>query len=98
MAKFILHWTVDTTRAPEDPKERKQQLLAFMDTVQKQIAGGKVTDWGINVGEKTGYSIFEGTEVEVATYAEEWVPWATFSTRMVLSAEQSIEVIKAMSD
>ncbi len=96
MAKFILHWEVDSTKTPEDPKERQQQWLQFQDIVVQQINDGIISDWGANVGELYGYAIVEGTEVAIHSLTAMWEPFVKFNTRAVLSIEQVIEATKAM--
>ena len=98
MAKFIMHWEVDASKTPEDPKERQQQWLAFDELVVQDIKTGKVKDWGIYAGEINGYTIFEGTEIEVQTFMSRWVPFVKFSVKSVLTIEQTIEAVKAMNE
>ena len=96
MAKFILHWEVDSTKTPESPKERQQQWLEFQDIVAQQMKEGIISDWGNNVGEMYGYAIMEGSEVLVQTLTEMWVPHVKFNVRLVLTIEQAVEATKAM--
>ena len=96
MAKFILHWEVDSTKTPEDPKEKQKQWLEFQNIVLQQKRDGLISDWGINVGEMYGYAIMEGSEVAIHTLTEMWVPFVKFKVRMVLTVEQLNEATKAM--
>ena len=96
MGKYILHWEVDTTKTPEDPKERQQQWMQFQDIIVQQMKDGIISDWGSNVGEVYGYAIIEATEIEVHSLTQMWVPFVEFNTRAVLSIEQMMEATKAM--
>ena len=49
------------------------------------------------VGEINGYSVVEGTEVEIGNMVQQYVPFVSFKTQPVASVSQVSEVIKALS-
>ena len=57
MAKFLILWEFDDTRAPIDAEERGTMWGAMVDTIKKDIAEGKTTDWGCFTGETKGYAV-----------------------------------------
>ncbi len=65
MAKYLFLWELDTTKVPVNPKERGAAWSALMEVVNQDIKKGLIKDWGIFVGEGNGYSIMEGSEIEV---------------------------------
>lgn len=46
MARYMVHWDLDSSRIPVNPKEKKSQHLGFQDLVQKQIKEGLIKEWG----------------------------------------------------
>ncbi len=97
MAKYILHWEIDTTRTPDDPKVRKGQWRTLQDMVVKQLETGVIKDWGEYVGQLNGYCIMEGTEMDVMKLATIYIPFASFDVKQVISIQQAIENAEAMN-
>ena len=61
------------------------------------MARGLTKDWGLIVGELNGYSVVEGTEVEVGNMVQKYFPFVNFKTLPVASFDQVSEVIKSIS-
>ena len=97
MARYILLWELDTTRTPDDPKERQKQWRTFQDMVVKQLESGEFKDWGLYIGGGKGFAIVEGTEMDAARITNIYFPYVTFDVRQIISIEQAIENTKAMS-
>jgi len=98
MARFMVLWEVDTSRTPEDPKAKKAQLLGFGESVVKQLKEGIVKDWGLFAGEMRGYTIFEGSTVDLHTFTTMWAPFAKFKARQVMTAEEVNQATKALPE
>ncbi|MBW1860144.1 MAG: hypothetical protein JRI70_08750 [Deltaproteobacteria bacterium] len=96
MGRYLILWEMDKTRIPVDPKERGSGWKALMDMVKKGIEEGSTKDWGKFVGETNGYTIFEGTELEVDIHMQQYVPFAHFKVYAVASVSQTDQMIEAL--
>jgi len=96
MAKYLILWEMDETRIPSDPKERGTGWKALINMVKKDMADGLMKDWGSCIGQTNGYSIFEGTELELSTRLQQYVPWVQFDVHPVGSAEHTDQMIAAL--
>jgi hypothetical protein len=96
MPKYLVLWEADNSRVPVDPKERATGWKALMDLVKKDIADGVTKDWGAFVGENRGYTIFEGSEVEVDIRLQQYAPYFIFETHAIASVSQVEKVHKAL--
>ena len=65
MGRYLLLWDIERTRVPLDPKERGAGFNMLLEMVKQDIKKGLTKDWGVFIGEHTGYSVVEGSEVEV---------------------------------
>ena len=92
MAKFLVLWEMDNSRAPVDPKERGAAWGAMLDMVKQEMEAGTTTDWGGFAGENNGYSIMEGTNVEVALNLQKYVPFARFTVHAIASIDEVAQV------
>jgi len=96
MAKYLLLWEIDTGRIPEDPNVRKEQWRALQDAVAKQLETGQMKDWGLCVGELTGYCIVEGTAADVGKVTRGYVPFVSFDVKQVITIQQAIENVEGI--
>jgi len=97
MAKFLLLWELDRARMPVDPKERLAGRTMLLNMVKEDIESGRLTDWGAFPGELAGYAIMEGTDQEVLIGTGKYDPYIKFKTHPVLSVNQALESVKALS-
>jgi hypothetical protein len=97
MTKFLLLWETDISRAPLDPKERLAGWTTLLNMIKDDLESGKLKDWGEFPGEHAGYAIVEGTEQDVLTGTERYVPYVRFETHSVLSLSQVLGSMKALS-
>ena len=70
----------------------------MMAMVKESLEKGVTKDWGAFVGETSGYSVLEGTEVEVSIYLQKFVPFVSFKLFPIASVGQLEEVIKSLSE
>jgi hypothetical protein len=54
-------------------------------------------DWGAFVGEMNGYSVCEGTEVEIMNQVQRYTPFVYFKVYPIASVTQAEEMIKVPS-
>jgi hypothetical protein len=97
MGKYLLLWEVDTTRLPVNPKERGAGWNALMQVVKQDMKKGITKDWGSFVGELRGYSIGEGSELELMNSLQQYSPFVHFKVHPIASVSQVEEMIKAMT-
>jgi len=94
MGKYLILWEVDAARVPTDPKERGSAWLAMVDMVKEDMKTGGTKDWGIFPGELKGYSVAEGTELDVMTTTIPYAPYVKFEVHPVASLDQAEEAIR----
>lgn len=97
MAKYLLLWELDNARIPEDAKERGGGFQLLMAMVKQDIQKGIIKDFGVFVGENNGYTVAEGTEVEIGIMIQQYVPFCTYKTHAAASVSQVDEIVKALS-
>ena len=96
MGKYLVLWEVVQTQIPINPKERGQGWGMLMAMIRQDIEKGITKDWGAFVGESKGYSINEGTELEVMSSLQQYVPFCTFKVLPVATESQVNDMIKAL--
>ena len=67
-----------------------------MELTKEDIKKGVTKDWGVFAGELRGFSIVEGTELEVAKVLTKYAPYVRFQTNPILSTSEAEEVIKSL--
>jgi hypothetical protein len=97
MGKYLILWEIDRARIPVSPKERGAGWNVLMEMVKQDIRKGITKDWGAFVGELNGYSIAEGTEVEIGTMLQQFSPFVHFKVHPIASVSQVEEEIKALT-
>ena len=97
MGKYLVLWEVDQSKIPIDPKERGEGWSFLMAMVRQDIEKGITKDWGSFVGDTKGYSINEGTEVEVMNALQQYVPFCTYQVHPIATESQVNEMIKALT-
>ncbi len=97
MGRYLLLWEIDRTRIPVDPKERGVGFNMLLEMVKQDIKKGLTKDWGVFVGETFGYSVVEGTEVEIMKQLQQYSPFVHFKVHPIGSVAQAEEMIKALT-
>jgi hypothetical protein len=97
MGKYLLLWEIDSAKVPVNPKERGTGWNMLLGFVKQDIKKGIAKDWGSFVGEGNGYSVVEGTEVEIVNMIQQYTPFVHFKVHPVASVSQIEEVIKALA-
>jgi hypothetical protein len=96
MGRYLALWEVDSSRVPVDGKEITAAWSLLLELVKQDLKSGIMKDWGEFVGETNGYSIHEGTEVEVGSGLTKYAPYVIFKLHAVASASQMGEILKKM--
>jgi hypothetical protein len=68
-----------------------------MAMVRQDHEKGTTKDWGAFVGESNGYSIAEGTELEVMQELQQYVPFCTFKVYPIATESMVNEMIKGLT-
>ena len=97
MGKYLYLWEIDRTKIPVDPKERWTGFSMLMEMVKQDIKKGLTKDWGVFAGEHNGYSVVEGTEVEIMNQVQQYTPFVYFKVYPIGSVSQVEEMIKALT-
>jgi hypothetical protein len=69
----------------------------LLERVKQDIKNGKTKDWGAFVGEHGGYSVVQGTEVEIMNQLQQFIPFVYFKVHPIASVSQVAEMIKALT-
>lgn len=97
MARYLIMWELDPAKIPANPKERAQLWSPMVHMVRHGMKSGVTKDWGSFLGEMRGYSVAEGTEVELAKMMQQYVPFVHFTTHAVLSLDDNSKMMEDMS-
>jgi hypothetical protein len=97
MGKYLALWEIDQTKVPINFQERGAAWGALMDMIKEDLKKGILKDWGAFVGELNGYSISEGTEVEIGNMIQRYLPWVIFKGHAIASVTQVDEIVKALT-
>ena len=97
MGRYLLLWELVPSRVPVNPQERGDAWSVMTAMVKQDLKKGILKDWGSFVGQEEGYAVIEGTEVEVASSIQKYVPYVYFQTHPVATVNQIDEVIKTLS-
>ena len=97
MGKYLLLWELDRTKIPADLKERGVEFKMLMKVIKQDIKKGILKDWGVFVGENHGYSVVQGTEVEVIKAIQLYTPLVYFAVHPIASVTHAGEMIKTLN-
>jgi len=68
-----------------------------MAMVKQDMREGTLKDWASFVGDLKGYSVAEGTEVEIGSFIQRRVPYVSFKAHHVASVSQVDEIIRSLA-
>jgi hypothetical protein len=71
-------------------------MIPLLERVKQELKEGQVKDWGEFVGESRGYSISEGTEIEIMKGIQQFSPFVQFKLHAIASVDQVLEVYNEM--
>jgi len=96
MGRYISLWEVDHSTIPVDPKERAEGWGMLMAMVQQDFEKGVLKDWGAFLAESKGYAVYEGTELEVMSAIQQYVPFCIFEVHPIATADRVNEMLSSM--
>ena len=97
MGKFFLKWRLDASRIPIDPKERGASYTLLMNMIKDDRENGILHDWGAFPSEGKGYSIVEGSNLDVMKMTEKYVPYVSFEVYPVATILEVDEFLKSIT-
>ena len=97
MGKYLLLWKLNQNLVPADPKERAAGWGMLMEMVRKDVSRGITKDWGLFPGENRGYSVVEGTQLDVMKMTQQYAPYVGFEVHPVGSMDDVAELLKHLS-
>ena len=97
MGKYLVLWELDPTKVPVDPKERAAGWSGLLNMVKKDFEKGTMKDYGAILGESRGYTIFEGSDLDIDITLQQYVPYVKFETHPIRSVSDVEEMLRAMS-
>jgi hypothetical protein len=97
MGKYLVTWEIDTSKVPISREERAAAWGPMVAMVKQGIEDGRIKEWGAFVGEMAGYSIAEGTEVEIGVFNQQWVPFVNFKVHPVATIDEMEEIISQLA-
>lgn len=98
MPIYYVHWEVEPTLTPQNPKDRLQLWITMTQWVLADISAGIMTSWGRCSGETCGYSITSDvTPQELDDALMKYTPAIKFTNRTVLSAEENLKTLKKLA-
>jgi hypothetical protein len=95
MGKYLVLWEVVPGTLPAKAKQAGTAMLAMTEMVKKDMKSGHCKDWGSFLGDAKGFSIDEGTEVEIMTGMLKYSPYIKFQVYPVASVAQTAQAVKA---
>jgi len=97
MGKYLLLWELDQSKVPISAKERGTGWSLLIGMVKQDLQKGAMKDWGAFVGEINGYTVVEGSEVEIGNLIQQYVPFVSFKAHPVASVGQVDQIVQDLS-
>ncbi len=80
MSNYLIHWELDEAHLGEDPKERAATWKVSNDMLRQAMKEGSLKDFGSFAGEHRGFAVFEGSDLELGLFTQQFVPMVRFET------------------
>lgn len=97
MAKYLIIWDLDWNLIPPDMKDRATAWKVFLDFIREDMKKGLTKEWGTFTGEMSGFTVNEGTEIEIMQGLQRYVPFVRFEAHHVSTIDRIEELTKLMS-
>lgn len=97
MTKYLVLWKVEPSSAAVNPKDRGAAWAAMLNMIKQDMKDGKLTDFGTFPGEAKGYMVAIMSELELGKSLQRFYPQLTYDNKVVLTVDQTIEVVKSIS-
>jgi hypothetical protein len=97
MPRYLVLWEVDQTKIPANPKDRGAGWAVLMNIVRQDRERGINKDWGAFLVENAGYTVYEGSELDVMKAFQQYIPFVKFKAHPIASESQVNELIKGLT-
>jgi len=97
MATYLLIWDLNFSYIVEDPVKRGTQWKQLLGMVEEDMRKGITKSWGAFVGERGGYTVVEGNELEINLMVQRYSPYVEFKTHACASVEQTKKMLDALT-
>jgi hypothetical protein len=97
MSTYLLIWNLNPNYIAEDPVKRGTQWKQLMGMVEEDIKKGITKSWGSFIAESGGYTVVEGTELDINMMVQQYSPYVEFKTHACASVEQTKKMLDALT-
>jgi hypothetical protein len=97
MSTYLLIWNLNPNYISEEPAKRAKQWQQLMKMIDEDMKRGVLKSWGSFIAEGGGYSLMEGSELDVSVMAQQYVPYVEFETHACATFEQTKQLLEAMA-
>ena len=97
MARYHLNWEIEPARMAADPQEIANSWKALAGMVKKDFEAGALKDWGAYPGERKGYAVVEGSEMDVLRFTMQYAPYVAFDVRPATNIDEVMEFLVSAS-
>ena len=98
MAKYLVMWESDMSRASANPKEQMERETKHVEMTKQAMKEGQVKDWGVFVGGHGGYALCEGIGIDRLKGVMPFYPYLKFNVQEVLTLGELSDVMKSMAE
>lgn len=95
MAKYFLSWAIVRERMADDPATIAAGWKMLAAQVRANLESGTTKAWGAFPGNLSGYSIIEGTEMDVMRFTMQYAPFVSFDVRPMVDIGEVEEFLSA---
>ena len=95
MARYYASWRVVRERMADDPATIAGGWKMLIEAVKADLDTGRVKEWGAFPGSLGGYSVIEGTEMDVMKFTMQYAPYIAFEVYPLVSAAEVEEFLSA---
>jgi hypothetical protein len=88
MAKYFASWEVVRERMADDPATIASGWKMLMEMIKADVDSGKLKEWGAFPGSLGGYSVIEGTEMDVMKFTMQYAPYIAFEVRPLVGTAE----------
>jgi len=94
MTKYLIIWKVVNSRIPDDMETHLKRAIKLSQMVQESMKAGKTKEWGTRPDGTRGYSVFEGSETDLALEAAKYGPLFEYEVYPILTVDQWMGILK----
>jgi hypothetical protein len=97
MGRYLVLWEEEPAHTTADAQERLAMAKPLTQPILKGMETGIIKEWGAMLGLHKGFGVYEGSEVEVAAFLQQFAPWFRSEVHAVLSARELAEYMDSFT-